>query len=131
MKTANEIRDEIEYLIEVCFSDDTENRNLFFEGHDTRYFWSDIKSSAPYDEDMYDIEKFEEDIFRSYNSWMIDYYNEKYLNKSDSELLEMFGSMDDDLDIELSDLQEDLIDNDVEWWSEVQDSFNADDYLID
>ena len=131
MKTAKEIRSDIEYLIKVCFSDDIELRKLFFELYDTRCFWSDIKTSAPFDEDMYDMEKFEEDIFKSYNSWMTDYYNEKYLNKSDSELLEMFGNIDDDLDIELSDLPEDLIDNDTEWWSDVKDSFNANDYLID
>lgn len=128
MQKAKEIRENIENIIEVYFSDDKEIRNLFFKLHNTLFYWSYIKNSAPYDEDMYDIEKFEDDIFKSYNSWMKEYYTKEYLDLTEDKLVDKIGCNDD---IKyLNELPEDLLDNDVEWWIDVCNDFDAEDYLI-
>ena len=127
MKTIKEIRSDIEYLIFTYFDISNENYNKFLDWFDPRDYFQDICDDQSYD--SYDLDKFQNDVYKSYNDFFYDFYTEKYLNKSDSELLEMFGSMDDDLDIEIEDIVEQ---NDCEkWWGEVQDSFNADDYKID
>ena len=127
MKTANEIRDEIDYVIYTYFTNSNTNYNNFLDWFDPRDYFQDICDDQSYD--SYDLDKFQNDAYDSYNDFFYKFYTEKYLNKSDSELLEMFGSMDDDLDIEIEDIVEQ---NDCEiWWSEVKDSFNAEDYKID
>ena len=125
MKTAKEIRDEIEYLIETNFTNLNSNYNNFLDWFEPRDYFSDICDDKSYD--SYDLDKFSDDAYKSYNDFFYNFYTDKYLNKSDSELLEMFGSMDDNIELE------DIIEqNDCEkWWSDVQDSFNADNYLID
>ena len=127
MKTAKEIRSEIEYLIDTYFDISNEKYNKFLDWFDPIDYFQDICDDQSYE--SYDLDKFQNDVYKSYNDFFYDFYTEKYLNKSDSELLEMFGSMNDDLDIEIEDIVEQ---NDCEkWWSEVQDSFNAEDYKID
>ena len=125
MKTIKEIRDEIEYLIDTYFTDSNSNYNTFLDWFEPRDYFQDICDDQSYD--SYDLDKFQNDAYESYNDFFNNFYTDKYLNKSDSELLEMFGNMDDDIEIE------DIIEqNDCEiWWSEVQDSFNAEDYKID
>lgn len=125
MKTTKEIRSEIEYLIDTNFTNSNSNYNKFLDWFDPINYFQDICDDQSYD--SYDLDKFQSDAYNSYNDFFYNFYTEKYLNKSDSELLEMFGSMDDDLELE------DIIEqNDCEkWWGEVQDSFNVDDYKID
>ena len=127
MKNINEIRDEIEYLVDTYFTDSNITYNKFLDWFDPRDYFQDICDDQSYE--SYDLDKFQNDVYKSYNDFFYKFYTEKYLNKSDSELLEMFGSMDDDLDIEI----EDIVEQDYceKWWGEVQDSFNADDYKID
>lgn len=127
MKNIKDIRDEIEYLIETNFTNSNSNFNEFLDWFEPRDYFQDICDEQSYD--SYDLDKFQDDAYKSYNDWHYNFYTDKYLNKSDSELLEMFGSMDDDDKIEIEDIIEQ--DDYEKWWSEVQDSFNADDYLID
>ena len=126
MKTAKEIRDEIEYLIDTNFKDSNRRYNEFLDWFEPRDYFQDICDDQSYD--SYDLDKFQNDVYKSYNDFFYNFYTEKYLNKSDSELLEMFGFMNDDQEIEIEDIIEQY---DCEiWWSEVQDSFNAEDYKI-
>ena len=125
MKTIKEIRSDIEYLIFTYFDISNEKYNKFLDWFDPRDYFQDICDEQSYD--SYDLDKFQNDVYKSYNDFFYKFYTDKYLNKSDYELLEMFGYMDDE--IELEDIVEQ---NDCEkWWSEVQDSFNAEDYKID
>ena len=124
MKTAKEIRDEIEYLIDTNFKDSNRRYNEFLDWFEPRDYFQDICDDETYD--SYNLDKFQNDVYKSYNDFFYDFYTEKYLEKSDSELLEMFGSMNDDQEIEIEDIIEQY---DCEiWWSEVQDSFNTEDY---
>ena len=124
MKNIKDIRDELEYLIDKHFTNSNSTYNKFLDWFEPRDYFQDIC-----DEQSYDLDKFNDDAYKSYIEFFYNFYTEKYLNKSDSELLEMFGYMDDDLDIELEDIIEH---NDCEkWWSEVQDSFNVENYKID
>ena len=126
MKTIKEIRSDIEYLIDTYFTNSNSNLNTFLDWFDPIDYFQDICDDQSYE--SYDLDKFQNDVYKSYNDFFYDFYTEKYLNKSDSELLEMFGSMNDDQEIEMEDIIEQ---NDCEkWWSEVQDSFNAEDYKI-
>ena len=126
MKTIKEIRSDIEYLIDTYFTNSNENLNTFLDWFDPIDYFQDICDDQSYE--SYDLDKFQNDVYKSYNDFFYDFYTEKYLNKSDSELLEIFGSIDDDVEIELEDIVEQ---NACEkWWSEVQDSFNAEDYKI-
>ena len=124
MKTVKEIRDEIEYLIDKYFKNSNENYNKFLDWFEPRDYFQDICDDQSYD--SYDLDKFQDDAYESYNDFFYNFYTEKYLDKSDYTLLEMFGSMNDDIEIE------DIIEQyDCEmWWSEVQDSFNVEDYKI-
>ena len=126
MKNINEIRDEIEYLIDTYFTNSNSNLNLFLDWFDPRDYFQDICDDQSYD--SYDLDKFQNDAYESYNHFFFIFYSDKYLNKSDSELLEMFGSMNDDQEIEIEDIIEQG--DDEIWWSEVQDSFNTEDYKI-
>ena len=126
MKTIKEIRIDIEYLIFTYFDISNEKYNKFLDWFDPRDYFQDICDDQSYE--SYDLDKFQNDVYKSYNDFFYDFYTEKYLNKSDSELLEMFGSMNDDQEIEMEDIIEQ---NDCEkWWSEVQDDFNAEYYKI-
>ena len=126
MKNINEIRSEIEYLIDTYFTNSNSNNNKFLDWFEPRDYFQDICDDQSYD--SYDLDKFQNDAYESYNDFFYNFYTEKYLNKSDSELIEMFGNIDDDLDIEIEDIIEQY---DCEmWWSEVQDSFNAEDYKL-
>ena len=127
MKTAKEIRSEIEYIIDKYFTNSNLNYNKFLDWFEPINYFQDICDDQSYD--SYDLYKFSDDVFKSYNNFFYNLYTEKYLNKSDSELFEIFGSMDDYLDIEIEDIAEQ--DDYEKWWDEVQDSFNADDYKID
>ena len=127
MKTANEIRSDIEYLIFTYFDISNEKYNKFLDWFDPINYFQDICDEQSYE--SYDLDKFQNDAYESYNHFFFNFYTEKYLNKSDSELLEMFGSMDDDQEIEIEDIIEQG--DDEIWWSEVQDDFNAEDYKID
>ena len=126
MKTANEIRSDIEFLIDTYFTNSNSNYNNFLDWFEPRDYFQDICDDKSYD--SYDLDKFSDDAYKSYNDFFYNFYTEKYLNKSDSELFEIFGSMDD-LDIEI----EDIVEQDYceKWWGEVQDSFNTDNYKID
>ena len=126
MKTIKEIRIDIEYLIFTYFDISNEKYNKFLDWFDPRDYFQDICDDQSYE--SYDLDKFQNDAYESYNHFFFNFYTEKYLNKSDSELLEMFGSMDDDQDIEIEDLIG-QVDDEI-WWSEVQDDFNAEDYKI-
>ena len=126
MKNINEIRSEIEYLIDKHFTNSNLNYNEFLDWFEPENYFQEICDDQSYD--SYDLDRFQNDAYESYNKFFYNYYTDKYLNKSDSELLEMFGSMDDDQEIEIEDIVEQY---DYEmWWSEVQDSFNAEDYKI-
>ena len=127
MKTIKEIRSEIEYLIDTYFTNSNEKYNKFLDWFEPRDYFQDICDDQSYE--SYDLDKFQNDAYDSYNKFFYNFYTEKYLNKSDSELLEMFGSMDDDQEIEIEDIIE-QVDDEI-WWSEVQHSFNAEDYKID
>ena len=126
MKTIKEIRSDIQYLIDTYFTNSNSNLNTFLDWFDPIDYFQDICDDQSYE--SYDLDKFQNDVYKSYNDFFYDFYTEKYLNKSDSELLEMFGSMNDDQEIEMEDIIEQ---NDCEkWWSEVQDDFNAEYYKI-
>ena len=126
MKTIKEIRSDIEYLIDTYFTNSNSNLNTFLDWFDPIDYFQDICDDQSYE--SYDLDKFQNDAYDSYNHFFFIFYTEKYLNKSDSELLEMFGSMNDDQEIEMEDIIEQ---NDCEkWWSEVQDDFNAEYYKI-
>ena len=127
MKNINEIRNEIEYLIDTYFTDSNENYNKFLDWFEPRDYFQDICDEQSYD--SYNLDKFQNDAYESYNNFFYNFYTEKYLNKSDSTLLEMFGSMDEYIHIEIEDIVEQ--DDDQIWWSEVQHSFNTDEYKID
>ena len=127
MKTIKEIRSDIEYLIDTYFTNSNSNLNLFLDWFDPRDYFQDICDDQSYD--SYDLDKFQNDAYDSYNHFFFNFYTEKYLNKLDSELLEMFGSMNDDQEIEIEDIIEQG--DDELWWSEVQDDFNSEDYKID
>ena len=126
MKTIKEIRSDIEYLIFTYFDISNEKYNKFLDWFDPINYFQDICDEQSYE--SYDLDKFQNDAYESYNHFLFNLYTEKYLNKSDSELLEMFGSMDDDQEIEIEDIIEQG--DDEIWWSEVQDDFNAEDYKI-
>ena len=126
MKTIKEIRSEIEYLIDTYFTNSNENYNKFLDWFEPINYFQDICDDQSYE--SYDLDKFQDDAYKSYNDFFYDFYTEKYLNKSDSELLEMFGSMNDDQEIEIEDI---VVQNDYEiWWSDVCNEFDANDYLI-
>lgn len=127
MKTANEIRSEIEYLMDNHFTNSNSNFNNFLDWFDPRDYFQDICDDQYYY--SYDLDKFSDDAYKSYNDFFYKFYTQKYLNKSDYELLEMFGNMDQFDDIEIEDIFEQ--DDGEKWWSEVQDSFNIEDYKID
>ena len=127
MKTIKEIRSEIEYLIDTYFTDSNEEYNKFLDWFDPRDYFQDICDDQSYE--SYDLYKFQNDAYESYNKFFYNFYTEKYLNKSNSELLEMFGSMNDDQEIEIEDIIEQG--DDEIWWLYVQDSFNTEDYKID
>ena len=126
MKTIKEIRSDIEYLIDTYFTNSNSNLNLFLDWFDPRDYFQDICDEQSYD--SYDLYKFQNDAYESYNHFFFNFYTEKYLNKSDSELLEMFGSMNDDQEIEIEDIIEQG--DDEIWWSDVCNEFDANDYLI-
>ena len=126
MKTTKEIRNEIQYLIDDYFTNSNSNFNNFLDWFDPRDYFQDICDDQSYD--SYDLDKFSDDAYKSYNDFFYKFYTQKYLNKSDSELLEMFGNMDEFDDIEIEDIEQD---DSEKWWSEVQDSFNTEDYKID
>ena len=84
MKTAKEIRSEIEYLIDTYFTNSNSNHNTFLDWFDPRDHFQDICDDQSYD--SYDLDKFSDDVFKSYNNFFYNFYTEKYLNKSDSEL---------------------------------------------
>ena len=126
MKTTKEIRNEIQYLIDTYFTNSNSNFNNFLDWFDPRDYFQDICDDQSYD--SYDLDKFSDDAYKSYNDFFYKFYTQKYLNKSDSELLEMFGNMDEFDDIEIEDIEQD---DSEKWWSEVQDSFNTEDYKID
>ena len=92
MKTAKEIRSEIKYLIDTYFTNSNSNYNTFSHWFDPRHYFQDICDDQCYD--SYDLDKFSDDVFKSYNNFFYNFYTEKYLNKSDCELFEIFGSMD-------------------------------------
>ena len=126
MKNINEIRSEIEYLIDKHFTNSNSNYNEFLDWFEPRDYFQDICDDQSYD--SYDLDKFQNDAYESYNKFFYNYYTDKYLNKSDSELLEMFGSMNDDVEIEIEDIIEQY---DCEmWWSDVQDKFDVEDYKL-
>ena len=125
MKNIKDIRDEIDYLIDTYFTDSNSNLNKFLDWFEPRDYFQDICDDQSYESS--DLDKFQNDVYKSYNDFFYKFYTDKYLNKSDSELLEMFGYIDD-LDIEIEDIVE-QVDDEI-WWSEVQDSFNAEDYKI-
>ena len=127
MKNIKDIRDEIEYLIDTNFTNSNLNYNNFLDWFEPRDYFQDICDEQSYD--SYDLDKFSDDAYKSYNDFFYNFYTEKYLEKSDSELLEMFGSMDEFDHIEIEDIVKQ--DDYEKWWSEVQDSFNANDYKID
>ena len=127
MKTIKEIRSEIEYLIDIYFTNSNEKYNKFLDWFEPRDYFQDICDDQSYD--SYDLDKFQNDAYDSYNHFFFIYFTEKYLNKSDSELLEMFGSMNDDQEIEIEDIIE-QVDDEI-WWSDVCNEFDANDYLID
>ena len=126
MKTIKEIRSDIEYLIDTYFTNSNSNLNLFLDWFDPRDYFQDICDDQSYD--SYDLDKFQNDAYDSYNHFFFNFYTEKYLNKLDSELLEMFGSMNDDQEIEIEDIIEQG--DDEIWWSDVCNEFDANDYLI-
>ena len=126
MKTIKEIRSEIEYLIDTYFTNSNENYNKFLDWFEPINYFQDICDDQSYE--SYDLDKFQDDAYKSYNDFFYDFYTEKYLNKSDSELLEMFGSMDDYQEIEIEDIIE-QVDDEI-WWSDVCNEFDANDYLI-
>ena len=127
MKNINEIRSEIEYLIDTYFTDSNLNYNKFLDWFEPRDYFQDICDDQSYD--SYDLDKFQNDAYESYNKFFYNYYTDKYLNKSDSELLKMFGSMNDEFEIELEDIVEQG--DDEIWWSDVCDEFDAKNYKID
>ena len=127
MKTIKEIRSEIEYLIDTHFTNSNSNYNKFLDWFEPRDYFSDICDDQSYD--SYNLDRFQNDAYESYNDFFYNFYTDNYLNKSDSELLEMFGSMNDDVEIEIEDIIEQR--DDEMWWSEVQHSFNTEDYIID
>ena len=124
MKNIKDIRDNIEYLIDTNFTNSNLNYNNFLDWFEPRDYFQDICDEPSYD--SYDLDKFTDDAYKSYNDFFYNFYTEKYLEKSDSELLEMFGSMDEFDHIEIEDIIEQ--DDYEKWWSEVKDSFNAEDY---
>lgn len=128
MKTLDEIRDEIEYLIDTNFSDTIVNRSLFDDGYDPINYWYDVKNAGEWDDEKYDLDQFQDDLYKSYNTWMTDYLTDKYLAICPEYLEDKFGDMDDYFEIELSDILEQ--DAYVKWWDDVQDDFDANDYLI-
>ena len=127
MKTSDEIRSDNEYNISTNFTNSTSNITEFLNWFDPIAYFQDICDEQSYD--SYDLDKFTDDVYESYNNFFYNFYTEKYLNKSDSEIIEMWGSMDDMDDIDIEDIigPYDL----QEWWSEVQDDFDANDYKID
>ena len=112
MKTIKEIRSDIEYLIDTDFTNSNSNLNTFLDWFDPIDYFQDICDDHSYE--SYDLDKFHNDVYKSYNDFFYDFYTEKYLNKSDSELLEMFGSMNDDHEIEIEDILEQT--DCVIWW---------------
>ena len=127
MKTQDEIRTEIENLIDTYFSDTTSNRNMFDDEYDPRYYWYDIKDAGYFDDDIYDLEEFNDDLYKSYITWMAYYITDKYLAICPEWLEDKFDYIDDDFDLELSDILDQ--DDDEKWWAEVKDQFNVNNYL--
>ena len=86
---------------------DYETSESFFHT-DTSLYWDDINNpnNLPYDENVIDIVKFEDDIYRSW----IDWCNKTYADVDEDEMDEFFE-----------------VDEEA-WWNEVKDSFNAEDY---
>ena len=126
MKNIDEIRSDIEYLIDTNFTNSNRRYNEFLDWFEPINYFQDICDDETYD--SYNLDKFQDDAYESYNDFFYNFYTDKYLNKSDSELLEMFGSMNDYIHIEIEDIVEQ--EDDEIWCSEVQDSFNAEDYKI-
>lgn len=79
-----------------------------FSHTDPSLYWDDINNpnNLPYDEEIVDIVKFGDDIYRSFVDWC----NETYADVDEDD---EFFKVDEE-----------------SWWNEVKDSFNAEDYKI-
>ena len=81
-----------------------------FSHTDPSLYWDDINNpnNLPYDEEIVDIVKFGDDIYRSFVDWC----NKTYADVDEDELDEFF-QVDEE-----------------SWWNDVKDSFNAEDYKL-
>lgn len=140
--TIDEIKKEISRIIDDKFWYTNKGFNSYHDWLETDLYFDDIKNKQ--EDKEYDIQKFEDDLYSSYFSWMYDTFS-KYLSEAkDEDLLEYFNTTNkkgineyyvygihfDDVLQAITPYPE-MIDAEQDWWSDVCDEFDANDYLIE
>ena len=140
--TIDEIKKEISRIIDDEFWYTNKGLNCYHDWLDTHVYFDDIKNKQ--EDKEYDIQKFEDDLYSSYFSWMYDTFRKYFCEAKDEDLLAYFNTTNnkgineycrygihfDDVLQAITPYSE-MIDLEQDWWSDVCDEFDANDYLID
>lgn len=140
--TIEEIKKEISKIIDDSFWYTNKGNNSYHDWLDTKLYFDDVKNKQ--EDKEYDIQKFEDDLYRSYFSWMYDTFRKYFNEAKDEDLLAYFNSTDNNgineyyrYGIHFDDVLQaitpysEMIYLEQDWWSDVCDEFDANDYLID
>lgn len=140
--TIEEIKMEISRIIDDSFWYTNKGFNSYHDWLDTKSYFDDVKNKQ--EDKEYDIQKFEDDLYRSYFSWMYDTFRKYFNEAKDEDLLEYFNTTNNKgineycrYGIHLDDVLQaitpysEMIDLEQDWWSDVCDDFDANDYLLD
>ena len=140
--TIEEIKKEISKIIDDSFWYTNKGNNSYHDWLDTKLYFDDVKNKQ--EDKEYDIQKFEDDLYRSYFSWMYDTFRKYFNEAKDEDLLAYFNSTNNNgineycrYGIHFDDVLQaitpysEMIYLEQDWWSDVCDEFDANDYLID
>lgn len=138
--TIEEINKEISTIIDDMFWYTDKGFNCYHDWLETKLYFDDIKNKQ--EDKEYDINKFEDDLYRSYFTWMYDTFRKYFYEAKDEDLLAYFNSKNNGINeycvygIQFNDVLQaitpynEMIHLEQDWWSEVQDDFNSEDYII-
>ena len=139
--TIEEINKEISTIIDDKFWYTNKGFNCCHDWLETDLYFDDIKNKQ--EDKEYDIDKFEDDLYSSYFIWMYDTFRKYFLEAKDEDLLAYFNTKNDNgkneycvYGIQFDDVLQaitpysEMIDLVQDWWSDVCNEFDANDYLI-
>ena len=140
--TIEEIKNEISTIIDDKFWYTNKGFNCYHDWLETDLYFDYIKNKQ--EDKEYDIDKFEDDLYRSYFSWMYDTFRRYFSEANDEDLLVYFNTTNNNgvneycvYGIQFDDVLQaitpysEMIDLVQDWWSDVCNEFDANDYLID